>query len=104
MLFLKYLTDIIERLSIKLLLIEPGDLHKMGVLTYIPYSMEIKCNFEELGKFITELEASDRLITIEEITIKNGIEKINKHNTADEINNVHVYISINTVTLNKVKN
>ena len=104
MLFLKDLTDIIEKLDMKLLLVEPGGKIKKGLLTYIPYSMEVKCSFEELGKLITQLEASDRLITIDELNIRNGLEKINKNSrNTDEINNFKVYLSINTVTLNKSK-
>jgi len=104
MLFLKDLTDIIEGLDMKLLFVEPGGKLKKGLLTYIPYDMEIKCSFEELGKLITKLEASDRLITIEELSIRNGIEKINKNSkNTDEVNNFKVFLSINTVTLNKSK-
>ena len=105
MLFLKDLTDIFEKLDIKLLQVEPGSKEKKGLLTYIPYSMEFKCTYEELGKFITELEGNNRLITIEEIIIKNGIEKIKRTNIDDsnEINNLIIYVSINTVTLNKAK-
>ena len=88
----------------KLLFVEPGGKLKKGLLTYIPYDMEIKCSFEELGKLITKLEASDRLITIEELSIRNGIEKINKNSkNTDEVNNFKVFLSINTVTLNKSK-
>ena len=104
MLFLKDLTDILEKLDIKLLQIEPGGKKKKGLLTYIPYLMELKCNYEEVGKLITELEASNRLITIEEIIIKNGIEKIKKNsNNSDEITDIKTLLSINTITLNKSK-
>ena len=66
--------------------------------------MELKCNYEEIGKLVTELEASNRLITVEEIIIKNGIEKIKKNNNnQDAINDVKTILSINTVTLNKPK-
>ena len=104
MLFLKDLTDILEKLDIKLLQIEPGGKKKKGLLTYIPYLMELKCSYEEVGKLITELEASNRLITIEEIIIKNGIEKIKKNsNNSDEITDIKTLLSINTITLNKSK-
>ena len=66
--------------------------------------MELKCNYEEIGKLVTELEASNRLITVDEIIIKNGIEKIKKNsNNQDAINDVKTILSINTVTLNKPK-
>tara|TARA_Y100000590_G_scaffold417707_1_gene517688 strand:+ start:1451 stop:2017 length:567 start_codon:yes stop_codon:yes gene_type:complete len=104
MLFLKDLTDIIEKLDMKLLFVEPGGKIKRGLLTYIPYSMEIKCSFEELGKLITQLEANDRLITIDELNIRNGLERINQNTkNAEEVNSFKVFLSINTVTLNKSK-
>ena len=104
MLFLKDLTDILEKLEIKLIQIEPGGKKKKGLLTLIPYTMELKCNYEEIGKLVTELEASNRLITVDEIIIKNGIEKIKKNsNNPDAINDVKTILSINTVTLNKPK-
>ena len=102
MVFLKDLTDVLEKLDIKLLQIEPGGKKKIGFLTYIPYTMELKCNYEEIGKLITELEASNRLITIEDLVIKNGIEKIKRNsNNVDEINDIRTLLSINTITLNK---
>ena len=104
MLFLKDLTDILEKLEIKLIQIETGGKKKKGLLTLIPYTMELKCNYEEIGKLVTELEASNRLITVDEIIIKNGIEKIKKNsNNQDAINDVKTILSINTVTLNKPK-
>ena len=105
MLFLKDLTDILEKLDIKLLKIEPGGKKNKGLLTYIPYTMELKCNYEEMGKLVTELEANNRLITIDEIIIKNGIEKIksNSNNNLEEINDIVTLVSINTITLNKAK-
>ena len=102
MVFLKDLTDVLEKLDIKLLQIEPGGKKKIGFLTYIPYTMELKCTYEEIGKLITELEASNRLITIEDLIIKNGIEKIKRNSNAiDEINDIRTLLSINTITLNK---
>ena len=102
MMFLKDLTDVLEKLDIKLLQIEPGGKKKIGFLTYIPYTMELKCSYEEIGKLITELEASNRLITIEDLVIKNGIEKIKRNsNNVDEINDTKTLLSINTITLNK---
>ena len=102
--FLKELTDILNKLEIKLLQMEPGGTERKGLITKIAYSMEIKCTFEEFGKLITELESNDRLITIEEITMKNGVEKI-KGNTSEieEIQNLIVILEINTVTINKAK-
>ena len=102
--FADALTDVLEKLNIKLLQFEPGGKKKIGLLTYIPYTMELKCSYEEIGKLITELEASNRLITIEDLVIKNGIEKIKRNsNNADDINDIRALLSINTITLNKSK-
>ena len=104
MIFLKDLTDVLEKLDIKLLQIEPGSKNRKGSTTYIPYSMEIKCDYEQFGKFITELEGNNRLISVEEINIRNGVEKI--RGTVDdmsEVNDIITNLSINTITLNKAK-
>ena len=100
MIFLKNLTDIIEKLEIKLIQIEPGLKKKKGLLTFIPYDMSIECDFEKLGQFVTALESDERLITIEEINIKNGTEKI-KSNNRNSISNMNIILSINTITINK---
>ena len=104
MIFLKDLTDVLEKLDIKLLQIEPGSANKKGLITYIPYAMELKCDYEQFGKFITELEGSNRLISVEEIRIRNGVEKIKTTiDDISEINNIITNLSINTITLNKAK-
>tara|TARA_B110000263_G_C15214900_1_gene467051 strand:+ start:183 stop:782 length:600 start_codon:yes stop_codon:yes gene_type:complete len=104
MIFLKDLTDVLEKLDIKLLQIEPGSKNRKGSTTYIPYSMEIKCDYEQFGKFITELEGNNRLISVEEIQIRNGVEKIRGAiNDISEVNDIVTNLSINTITLNKAK-
>ena len=64
--------------------------------------MSIECDFEKLGQFITALESNDRLITVEEISIKNGTEKI-KSNNQNLLSNMNIILSINTITINKSK-
>ena len=104
MIFLKELTDVLDKLDIKLLQIEPGSKNKKGVTTYIPYSMEIKCDYEQFGKFITALEGNNRLISVEEIQIRNGVEKIRGAvDDISELNDIITNLSINTITLNKKK-
>ena len=104
LIFLKELTDVLDKLDIKLLQIEPGSKNKKGVTTYIPYSMEIKCDYDQFGKFITALEGNNRLISVEEIQIRNGVEKIRGAvDDISEINDIITNLSINTITLNKKK-
>jgi len=104
MIFLENLTDVLEKLDIKLLQIEPGSKNRKGSTTYIPYSMEIKCDYEQFGKFITQLEGNNRIISVEEIRIRNGVEKIRGAvDDLSELNDIVTNLSINTITLNKIK-
>ena len=97
-------TQCLEKLDIKLLQIEPGSKNKKGSTTYIPYSMEIKCDYEQFGKFITQLEGNNRIISVEEIQIRNGVEKIRGAvDDLSEVNDIITNLSINTITLNKGK-
>ena len=64
--------------------------------------MSIECDFEKLGQFVTALESDERLITVEEINIKNGTEKIKSKNQ-NLLPNMNIILSINTITINKSK-
>ena len=75
---------------------------KKGLLTFIPYEMSIESDFEKLGQFVTALESNNRLITVEEINIKNGTQKI-KSNNQNLLSNMNIILSINTITINKSK-
>ena len=92
-----------EKYNVEILAFEPGGKKKKGKLTYIPYSLQIRCDFEELGKLITALEGNNRLITVDDIIIKNGTEKIkaSNQNNIEAINELNVYLEISTVTINK---
>ena len=101
--FLSKLYTLTDKIGVEISAVEPGGKKNKGYLTYIPYSLQIKCDYEELGKLITALESNDRLITVDDIIIKNGTEKIktSNQNNIDAINNLNVYLSISTVTINK---
>ena len=103
--FLSKLYSLTDKLGVEISAIEPGGKKNKGYLTYIPYSLQIKCDFEELGKLVTELESNDRLIIVDDIIIKNGTDKIKKsnQNNIDAISNLNVYLTISTVTINKTK-
>ena len=46
--------------------------------------MKIKCTYENLGKFLTEIEQSPRLVEINKFAVKNGLERIKRrHNEED---------------------
>ena len=101
--FLKYLTDIMEKYNIKLNQIIPGKKIKKGSLTNIPYDIHIVCDYEKLGEFINEIESSNRIILIKELTIKNNIEKIKSNKKDQNISDQEIEMEIRTVTINKAK-
>ena len=61
------------------------------------------CDYEKLGEFINEIESSDRIILINELTIKNNIEKIKSNKKDQNISDQEIEIEIQTVTINKSK-
>ena len=61
MVFLKELTDIVERYEINLVQIIPGKKSKKGIYTKIPYIIELECDYDKFGNFIVELEKNERI-------------------------------------------
>ena len=76
--FLNNLTDILDKLDIKLLGIKPKQ--RIDKITYFkaPYIVTLECTFEQFGEFLAEIERSPRLITVDEFEVKNGISKDDK--------------------------
>ncbi len=100
--FLKYITDLMDKYNIKLSQIIPGKKSKKSSITFIPYKLQFICDYEKLGQFINEIESSDRLIKIDELLIKNNIEKI-KSNKDQDISNLDIEMTIETITIKKSK-
>ena len=101
--FLNNLTDMLEELDIKLLGIKPKP--RIDKITYFkaPYIITLECTYDQFGKFLTEIERSPRLITIDEFEVKNGIERI-KANTDEEILLYQEFVvNLSTITLVKSK-
>ena len=101
--FLDELTDIIDRLEIKLINIVPDDRQKVGKYTYIPYDIELSCDYEKFGKFIAELEKDSRLINIDEFRLFNKVEKASSKRSIEALLNNKIELTISTITLNKSK-
>lgn len=110
--FLNNLTDILNKLEITVLHIKPGvkedrviyvtTLEEVEIVyTFVPYEVEIECTFEEFGSFITELEKNDRLISIDEFSLNNGIERMSLSKSRDALMNQVIEMKLSTVTLNK---
>ena len=98
--FLKYLTDVMEKYSIKLNQIIPDKKIKKGLLTKIPYTISFSCDYEKFGQFINQLESADRIILIKEIIMKNNIDNLKN---SDEGTDIEIEMEIETVTINKAK-
>ena len=101
--FLKNLTDIMDDLNIELLNIDPRDRVKKIGYFKAPYFLTIKCTFEEFGQFLSEIERSPRLITIDEYEVKNGIERIRSNATENDLIYQEFTINLSTITLVKTK-
>ena len=104
MIFLKELTDIIEKHEIDLVQIIPEKKIKKGIYIKIPYTIELECDYDKFGNFIVELEKNERLIMIDDIYLRNEIEKLKMDNKEDTgYLNQKIEMQIHTVSLNKAK-
>lgn len=65
--------------------------------------MLLKCDFDQLGKFIAEIERSPRLITIDEFLVKNGIERVKTTTDEGDLKEQIVELHLSTLTLVKSK-
>ena len=101
--FLNSLTDMMDALKIELLNIKPKQRIKKGGYFKSPYIVTIRCTFDEFGKFLSEIERSPRLITIDEFEVKNGIERIRSNATENDLIYLEFTINLSTITLVKTK-
>ncbi|RPH06587.1 MAG: hypothetical protein CBC06_001705 [bacterium TMED46] len=101
--FLNNLTDVLEELDIKLLGIKPKP--RIDKITYFkaPYIVTLECSYDQFGKFLSELERSPRLITIDEFEVKNGIERIKANTDEEKLIYQEFVVSLSTITLVKSK-
>ena len=102
--FLNNLTDMLEDLDIKLLGIKPKP--RIDKITYFkaPYLITLECSYDQFGKFLTEIERSPRLITIDEFEVKNGIERIKANTDEERLLFQEFVVNLSTITLVKSKN
>tara|TARA_B100000315_G_scaffold260459_1_gene322075 strand:- start:16262 stop:16837 length:576 start_codon:yes stop_codon:yes gene_type:complete len=101
--FLKNLMEMMNEQGIALLNIKPKPLIEKKHYVSAPYEIILKCSFDELGKFLAELERSPRLVTINEFRIKNGIERIKSNVSEEDLLDQIIEINLSTLTLVKSK-
>ena len=101
--FLNNLTDMLEELDIKLLGIKPKP--RIDKMTYFkaPYIITLECSYDQFGKFLSEIERSPRLITVDEFEVKNGIERIKANTNEDKLIYQEFVVNLSTITLVKSK-
>jgi len=101
--FLNNLTDILDDLDIKLLGIKPKP--RVDKITYFkaPYIITLECTFEQFGMFLSEIERSPRLITVDEFEVKNGIERIKTNTEEEKLLEQEFVVNLSTITLVKSK-
>ena len=101
--FLNSLTDILDDLDIKLLGIKPKP--RVDKITYFkaPYLITLECTFEQFGLFLSEVERSPRLITVDEFEVKNGIERIKTNTEEEKLLEQEFVVNLSTITLVKSK-
>ena len=94
----------LEDLDIKLLGIKPKS--RIDKITYFkaPYIITLECSYDQFGKFLTEIERSPRLITIDEFEVKNGIERIKANTDEERLLFQEFVVNLSTITLVKSKN
>jgi len=101
--FLNNLTDILDDLDIKLLGIKPKP--RVDKITYFksPYLITLECTFEQFGMFLSEIERSPRLITVDEFEVKNGIERVKANTEEEKLLEQEFVVNLSTITLVKSK-
>ena len=101
--FLNNLTDMLDELEIKLLGIKPKP--RIDKITYFkaPYIITLECTFDQFGKFLSEVERSPRLISVDEFEVKNGIERIKANTEEEKLMDQEFVVNLSTITLVKSK-
>ena len=101
--FLNSLTTTLDSLGITTIFMRPRPRIKNRNSIETPYDLEIRCNYKQLGVFLSKLESSLRLIQVNEFHVKNGVERLK--NTRDEklLAEQNVELKISTLTLLKGK-
>jgi Tfp pilus assembly protein PilO len=100
--FLNYVTNLLRQLDIKLISLEPKK--RRAQLDHIktPYALAVECSYEDFGKLVTELEKSERLISVESFIVDNGFRKAStRESKRRDLEDRLFEVEISTLTLIK---
>jgi len=99
--FMKNLMEMVNLHGITLLNIKPKPRVEKPKYIAAPYEIIMQCSYEQLGKFMSDLEKSPRLVTIDEFNIKNGIERIKSNASEMDLREQVIEIHLSTLTMVK---
>lgn len=100
--FLEYITRKINEHHIVLVELEPAK-RPMARHDYVrtSYKVIVDCTYEEFGKFVNDLEKSDRLITVEDFEVNNLPGQVESRQDRRSWDSHLFEITISTLTLIK---
>ena len=99
--FMESITDIMKEQEVKLVKLEPGKTSARLDYVRTPYTLTVETSFIKLGKFINQLEKSERLITVERLEIDNAVRKSGSQAEKGDISAKAMVLRISTLTLIK---
>jgi Tfp pilus assembly protein PilO len=99
--FMKNLMEMVNLHGITLLNIKPKPRVEKPKYIAAPYEIIMQCTYEQLGKFMSDLEKSPRLVTIDEFNVKNGIERIKSNASEMDLREQIIEIHLSTLTMVK---
>jgi Tfp pilus assembly protein PilO len=100
--FLNFVTNLLQQLEIKLISLEPKKRRSQLDHIKTPYALAVECSYEDFGKLITELEKSERLISVESFVVDNGFRRASASESKDRAFEDRLFeMEISTLTLIK---
>jgi Tfp pilus assembly protein PilO len=69
--FLKDLANVLDKLKINLISLEPVNTILRGEYIETPYRMELICNYHQLCQLVNKMEKSPRLISVKKLKVEN---------------------------------
>ena len=99
--FMKNLMEMVNLHGITLLNIKPKPRVEKSKYIAAPYEVIMQCTYEQLGKFMSDLEKSPRLVTVDEFNVKNGIERIKSNASEMDLREQIIEIHLSTLTMVK---
>jgi len=100
--FLKDLTQVMDKLRINLISLDPKKVIRKKRFVETPYEMEILCNYHQLTQLINKMEQSPRLISIEAIEVENFLNHYFS-DRRDAPDHCKVTLTLSTLTLVKTE-